>query len=235
VLTALYMIFGNRLIDRLVHKLRLSFREEKSLRLEQIPSTLNIDTDDLRKYLDRIVNQPARNISLEIAWSTNLPYEVSLAPAFSINSIYLTSNNQLNAYDKKSRKLLWSKVFPASIRHTAIDDGVLLVSLSDQQVCGLGDDGKEMWHLNLPTECLTGTRFNPSEIQNRDDPRLDRSIVVMPSEKGISIIDPNRGETLSSITLKQELEALSSYDSFANCFYAVVDGAILCIELQIEN
>jgi hypothetical protein len=59
--------------------------------------------------------------------------------------------------------------------------------------------------------------------------------MVIPSKRGISILDPAKGETLSSITLKQDLDALSVYDSFANCFYAVVDNAVLCVELNIVN
>jgi hypothetical protein len=235
VLTAIYMMFGNRSIDQMVHKLRLSFREEKTLRLEQIPTNLNINTEEVRKYMDRIVNLPARNIGLEIAWTTNLPYEISLAPIFNLGTIYLASNTQLNAYDKKSRQLLWSKAFPAKIGHYQISQGNLIVSLSNQQVFGLKEDGTQLWEQNLPTESIKGNLFVPCEIQSTDDPRLDRSIVVMPSQRGISIIDPNRGETLSSLTLKQDLAALSTYDSFANCFYAVVNGAMLCIDLKIEN
>jgi len=235
VLTAVYMMFGNRSIDQLVHKLRLTFREENKLRLEQIPSNLNINTEEVRKYMDRIVNLPARNISLQIAWNTNLPYEISLAPIFNLGTIFLVSNTQLNAYDKKSRQLMWSKVFSARIGHYQISQGNLIVSLANQQVFGLKEDGSQLWEQNLPTESIKGTLFIPCEIQNTDDPRLDRSIVVIPSQRGISIIDPTRGETLSSLTLKQNLEALSAYDSFAGCFYAVVDGAILCIELKIEN
>lgn len=235
VLTAIYMIFGNRSIDQLVHKLRLTVKEEKTLRLEQIPTNLKINTEDLRKYMDRIVNLPARNIGLEIAWNTDLPYEVKIPPTFNLNSIYLASSNRLSAYDKKSRQLLWSKVFPTTIQHAAINDGMLIISLADQQVLGLNVDGSQVWKLDLPTQNLSSSSFAPCEIQPQDDPRLDRSIMVLPSQRGISIIDPNRGETLSSLTLKQELEAISAYDSYENCFYAVVDGAILCIELKIEN
>lgn len=235
VLTALYMIFGNRSIDQGLHKLRLSFQREKTIRLEQIPTNLKINTSDLRKHLDRIVNLPARNIALEIVWNTELPYVVSHTPIFDLNTIYLVSNSQLNAYDKKSRQLLWSKQFPSQIRHATLYDDMLLIGLHDQQVWGLKDDGTEVWQLALPTESLTGSDFVPCEIKPNDDPRLDRSIAVLPSHKGISIIDPARGETLSSLTLKQELEALSAYDAYANCFYAVVNGAILCIELKIEN
>ncbi|MDD3234863.1 MAG: hypothetical protein PHH43_00870, partial [Candidatus Cloacimonetes bacterium] len=113
--------------------------------------------------------------------------------------------------------------------------GDLLVSLANQQVFGLKEDGSEAWKQSLPTESIVADRFMPCEIRNTNDPRLDKSIVVIPSRRGINIIDPSNGETLSSITLRQDLQALSAYDSFDNCFYAVVDGAILCIELKILN
>lgn len=235
VLTALYMVFGNRSLDQFVYKLRLSFQKEKTLRLEQIPTTLNINTQDLRKYMDRIVNLPARNISLHIAWSTDLPYPATLSPAFSLANIYVVSGTRLNAFDKKSRQLLWSKAFPHPVRTVLNGQSSLVISLANQQVFGLKEDGTTLWQQNLPTESNADNRSAPCEIRSSDDPRLDRSIVVIPSRRGISILDTARGESLSSLTLKQDLQALSAYDSYANCFYALVDDAILCIELKIEN
>ncbi len=235
VLTAIYMAFGNRMIDQLVHKTRLSVQKEKTVRLEQIPTTLKINTENIRNYMDRIVSLPARNISLEVAWSTELPYTINLSPAFNLDNIYLVAGSRLIAFDKKNRQLLWSKTFAGEIRSVLQGQGNLLVSLANQQVVGLKEDGSEAWQQSLPTESIVVDRFAPCEIRSADDPRLDKSIVVIPSRRGISIIDPARGETLSSITLKQDLQALSAYDSFANCFYAVVDGAILCIELKIVN
>ncbi|HNW24021.1 MAG TPA: PQQ-binding-like beta-propeller repeat protein [Candidatus Cloacimonas sp.] len=235
LLAALYMMLGNRILDQMIHKTRLSIKEENILRLEQIPANLNITSENLKKYMDKLVNMPARNISLRIAWSTELPYDVSLSPSFSLSTIYLVSHNRLSAYDKKSRQLLWSKLLADEIRTTTIHQGVLIVYLANQQILGLNDDGQQLWQQHLPTESITGDRFIPCIIKNSDDPRLDRSIIVIPSKRGISILDPVRGETLSSLTLKQDLNALSVYDSFTNCFYAVVDDAVLCIELKIVN
>ncbi|MDY0151831.1 MAG: PQQ-binding-like beta-propeller repeat protein [Candidatus Cloacimonas sp.] len=235
VLTAIYMVFGNRSIDQVVHKLRLSFQNEKTLRLEQIPTSLNINTEDIRNYMDRIVNLPARNISLQVAWSADLPSSTTISPAFSLNNIYVASDNRLNAFAKKNRQLLWSKAFPDDILSVLNGQGSLMISLANRQVYGLKDDGSTLWQQTLPTESIATNRSNPIEIRSTDDPRLDRSIVVVPSSRGISVLDTARGETLSSLTLKQDLRALSAYDSFSNCFYALVGGAILCIELKIEN
>ncbi len=190
LLAALYMMVGNRILDQLVYKMRLSLKEEKTLHLEQIPTNLNINSENLKKYIDKLINLPARNISFSIAWSTELPYNVSLSPSFTLGTIYLVSQNRLSAI---------------------------------------------LWQQHLPTESITGDRFIPCIIKNSDDPRLDRSIMVIPSKRGISILDPVRGETISSLTFKHDLDALSVYDSFANCFYAVVGNAVLCVELKIVN
>ncbi len=235
VLTAIYMAFGNRVVDQMVHKTKLSVQKEKSLRLDQIPTSLKINTDDLRKYMDRIVSLPARNISLGVTWSTELPYKIELSPAFNLDNIYLVADSRLIAFDKKNRQLLWSKDFTSQVRSLKRIEHMLLVSLENQQVYGVNDDGTVVWQQNMPTQNTVADRFAPCEIRSSDDPRLDRSILVMPSQRGISVLDPARGEILSSLTLKQDLQALSGYDSFANCIYAVVDGAILCIELKIVN
>lgn len=235
LLATLYIMIGNRFIDQAVHKMRLSIKEEKPLRLEQIPPNLNINSENLKKYMDKLVNLPARNISFTIAWTTELPYRVSLSPSFTLGTIILVSDNRLSAYDKKSRQLLWTKMMEDDIRSTTVHQGMVMVYLANQQIIGLNNNGKILWQQYLPTESITGDRFTPCIITYDDDPRLDRSIIVIPSKRGISILDPARGETLSSLTLKQDLDALSTYDSFANCFYAVVGNAVLCVELNIIN
>ncbi len=235
ILASLYMVFGNRVLDQMLHKARLSVQKEKTIRLEQIPAILETSNENLRKYMDHIVNLPARNISMEVSWSTDLPYDVSLSPVFSLDKIFLGSDKQLNAYAKKNRKLLWSKEFPARIVSIMMGQNSLLISLENQQLIALHEDGEMLWQQNMPTHILVAERFGSCEISSKDDPRLDRSIVVIPSQRVISVIDPGRGETISSLTLKQDLEALSTYDNFDNCFYAVVDGAILRVDLRIIN
>ena len=235
ICASIYMVFGNRILDQYLHKARLSIQKEKTIRLEQIPAILETSNENLRKYMDHIVNLPARNISMEVNWTTDLPYDVSLSPIFSLDKIFLCSDKQINAYAKKNRKLLWSKEFPERISSVLMGQNAILISLVNQQVIGMHEDGEVLWQQNMPTHSLVADRFGTCEIGSKDDPRLDRSIVVIPSQRGISVIDPARGETFSSLTLKQDLESLSTYDNFDNCFYAVVDGAILKIDLKIVN
>lgn len=77
--------------------------------------------------------------------------------------------------------------------------------------------------------------LKPIELTNADNPRIDGSIIILPSEYGIMVIDALRGEVLHQVTFKGKLQYLSQYDSFQSCFYAVVQDAMLCLDLKILN
>jgi hypothetical protein len=72
LLAIVYMLFGNRFFDQFFHRTRISVKSKQTLKLDQIPNTLAIDTQNFIKYMERIVNLPARNIELQILWSASL-------------------------------------------------------------------------------------------------------------------------------------------------------------------
>ncbi len=230
-----YMLFGNRYLEQALHRTRINVQNNSVLRLEQIPDNLSVETKNFLKYLDRIVNLPARNIELDILWSATLPYQVTSAPVFSLNTIYLAADHNLLAFDKKSRELSWKKSFPEQINSIFYADNVLLVCLKDNQSFGFKDSGAQIWEAELTSIHTSAGSLEPSQIGQADDPRLDRAITVVPSAKLISILDAFRGENLSTITFKQELHSLSAYDNYATCFYAIVDDGLICIQLKIAN
>lgn len=232
---AAYMIFGNRYLDQALHRTRMTVQNNTVLRLEQIPDNLSVETKNFLKYLDRIVNLPARNIELDIMWSATLPYQVTSPPVFSLNTIYLAADKNLIAFDKKSRQLIWKKSFEGQINSIFYADNVLLVCLEDNQSFGFKENGTQLWEAELMSIHTNYGSLNPSQISQADDPRLDRAITVVPSAKFISIFDAFRGENLSTITFKQELHSLSAYDNYATCFYAIVDDGLICIQLKIAN
>lgn len=235
LLATLYMLFGNRILEQVWHKTRLNVQHTKSLRLEQIPNTLAEDTQNLLKYINRIVNLPARDIELGVSWSATLPYSITSTPVFSRDNIFLSAGEHLLAFDKKSRELKWKKSFDSHVNSIFFSDAVLTVHLEDDSAIGIRDDGSIVWEQDIPSPQEDLGRLKPSRISPDDDPRLARSISVVPSLSHITILDPARGESLSSITFTNEIISLSAYDNYAYCFYAVVDDGILCINLKIEN
>ncbi|MCB5270835.1 MAG: PQQ-binding-like beta-propeller repeat protein [Candidatus Cloacimonetes bacterium] len=230
-----YMLFGNRFLDQALHRTRMNVQNNPVLRLEQIPDNLSVETKNFLKYLDRIVNLPARNIELDILWSATLPYQVTSPPVFSLNTIYLAADHNLIAFDKKSRELIWKKSFATKINSIFYADNVLLVCLEDNQSFGFKDNGTQLWEAELTSIHTNLGSLEPRQVVQADDPRLDRAITVVPSAKLISIFDAFRGENLSTITFKQELHSLSAYDNYGTCFYAIVDDGLICIQLKIAN
>lgn len=190
-----YMLFGNRFLDQALHRTRLNVQNNPVLRLEQIPDNLSVETKNFLKYLDRIVNLPARNIELDILWSATLPYQVTSPPVFSLNTIYLAADHNLIAFDKRSRELIWKKSFTAKINSIFYADNVLLVCLEDDSSFGFKDNGTQLWEAELMSIHTYLGSLEPRQVVQADDPRLDRAITVVPSAKLISIFDAFRGKT----------------------------------------
>lgn len=235
ILATLYVAFGNRFLDQAIHRTRISVKRNRTLRLDQIPNNLSVETQNFLKYLERIVNLPARNIELDIIWSATMPYQVTSAPVFSIDTIFLAADNNLIAFDKKTRELKWKKSFDARINSIYFADNVLVSCLENETGYGFREDGREVWQMNLSIPYMRPGSLAPSRVGPEDDPRLDRAITVFPSAKFLWVIDVVRGENLSTITFKDDIRSISSYDSYANCFYAIVDDGLLCIHLNIAN
>jgi len=235
ILTIIYMIFGNRFIDQGAKKLSLIFQDRKTVNWEQLPNYLNLDTSKIIKQLERIVNLPARDIEFRISWTTDLPYEITATPVFNIENLYIASDDKLLAYNKKNRQLVWMKSLTNDIRTMTPIQGALLVVLNDGIMISIREDGSESWRSTLTNPiCEDRSRF-PLELRNEDDPRLDAGILVAAEKRGIRILSSLRGELLSRISFNADIDYLSAYDAFDNCFYVVVEGEIVCIELRIQN
>ncbi len=235
LIASAYVLFGNRFIDQMLHRTRINVKQNRILRLDQIPNNLSVETQNFLKYLDRIVNLPARDIELDIMWSATLPYQVTTAPVFSLDTIFLAADNKLIAFDKKSRELAWKKSFDERINTLLFLDNVLVVCLEDNIGLGFTGDGTQIWQTGLDSPYMRPGSLEPSYVAPEDDPRLNRAISVFPSAKYISIVDASRGEKLSTITFKEDIHSLSAYDSYASCYYAIVDDGLLCIHLKIAN
>ena len=215
--------------------MKLAFQEKKPVSWDQIPNYLNLDASNVIKQLERIVNLPARDIEFRISWTTDLPYIITSTPVFSIENLYIASDDKLLTYNKKSRELMWKISLPANIRNMMYSRGVLILILENNQSVAVKDDGKIIWEQDLGyVNPQIGYR-HLMELNNDHDPRLDGSVILIAEDKGITVLDSARGQQLSKISFRGKLQYLSDYDRFDNCFYAVVGDEILCIELRIQN
>lgn len=233
LLAIVYVIFGGRFFEMTWRKARMLFQSKKPIPLEQIPNYLNIDNQKVRNYLQQALKSPAREVELKLIWNTDLPYQVTAAPGFDLDNIYLASNDMLLAFNKKGRNLLWNKSLGGKVQGITGITGGLMINLEDQRVLGLNNNGELSWEQPLGSQVNIFHSLKPMELTNIHDPRIDGSLIVVPTQRSILVLDGNSGEKLSEITFKDELQYLSTYDSFQNCFYAVVQDTMICLELKI--
>jgi hypothetical protein len=233
-----YMQFGNRWLESTGRKIKLLLTSKNRLTVEQIPQYLNIRSQSLRQQIRKIeqfANQPARHVKLEQSWQTDLNFLITAVPAFDIDNIYIVSENKLMAYDKDSKKLVWKKEFASNVDRATVIRGRLLVFLDNRQIVALKQDDKVAW-VKTASEDFRGEQLlAPVEISSEDDPRLNGSILILPTRGGLYVYDVNSGNLLSSLRFDRHLQYLSRYDAYHNCFYAVVDDGVYCISLDVFN
>ena len=236
IIAILYVIFGNRFFEGAWHNLRTLFRSNKPISVHEIPDKLKIENDKLRGYLEQALKSPLRDVEINLSWNTDLPYQVTVAPCFDLENIYIAGGKFLMAYSKKNqRSLKWKKEFDSDVLGISYINGNILVSLEDGKICNLNSKGEEQWLQNMEGQVKLYHSLKPIELTNADNPRIDGSIIILPSEHGVMVLDALSGEVMHQITFKGKLQYLSQYDSFQSCFYAVVQDAMLCLDLKISN
>lgn len=238
LLAVLYMQFGNRFLESGARKLKLIITDKSVLRAEQIPQYLKIESESIRRQLktiERIANQPARNVGLNELWHTEMDFLITAAPGFDFNNIYIASDNQLLAFDKKNKKLRWKHIFAADIREVSVIEGNLIVFLDNQTLMCLNRNNQLTWNKAFVDKYPGKQSLVPFEVTKDDDPRLNSSVLVLPGERGMYVYDVNSGYLLANQAFDSKMQFMSQYDPFDNCFYTVVAAGVHCISLDIKN
>ncbi|MCB5228582.1 MAG: PQQ-binding-like beta-propeller repeat protein [Candidatus Cloacimonetes bacterium] len=236
ILAVIYVSFGGRFFEVAWQRARMLFQSKtKPIPLQEIPNYLNIENQRMRGMLEQALKSPARKVELKFAWNTDLPFQVTAAPGFDLENIYLATGNKVLAFNKKERNLLWSRDMESKVQGITCSSGGLMVNMENNQLLNLNHKGETNWQLPLQGHAPQHHSLKPIEISNGNNPRLDGSLLIIPNSRGIIALDINTGEAFSEITFKEDLQYLSAYDSFQSCFYAVVQNEIICIDLKILN
>ncbi|MFO7660011.1 MAG: hypothetical protein R6V77_03780 [Candidatus Cloacimonadaceae bacterium] len=238
LLALLYMQFGNRWFESTGRKMKILLTSKSSLTMEQIPQYLNIESETLKRQLEKIerfANLPARQIRLNQIWQTDLNFLITANPAFDTKNIYIASDNNLMAFNKNTKKLEWKQDFAVNVKGIKIIRNNLIVFLDNQMMVCLRNGDNISWSKPTDDRILVRQAFAPLELSNDEDPRINGSILLVPSEKGIYIHDVNSGDKITEILFDKKLQFLSEYDAYDNCFYAVVADGVHCISLDILN
>mgnify|MGYP007016078271 FL=1 len=113
--------------------------------------------------------------------------------------------------------------------------GSLVLFLDNDQIYCLKDGNTVSWSKNVSDPFAGKSSLSPFELDSNEDPRLNSSILIVPTERGLYIFDVNSGNLLTKLNFDKHLQFLSSYDAFDNCFYAVAADNIICVSLNIQN
>ncbi|MCB5247723.1 MAG: PQQ-binding-like beta-propeller repeat protein [Candidatus Cloacimonetes bacterium] len=224
ILAILYMAFGNRVLEVFLHR---SHKEAAETRLRA--------GTEILQNIGRVVNSPARSIELTLDWNAQLPHKVTSEPVFNQQGIYLASGADLFAYRLATREQLWQKSCDAPIANILATAQGLNITLANGQTLGLDAEGNTLWSQQLQERAEHKPQLRITEITPIQDKRIDKSITVVPLQRGIAVLDSHQGTVMSELKLNQDLSFLSRYDDYNNCFYAVMGQTLVRVDLKIVN
>jgi len=101
-------------------------------------------------------------------------------------------------------------------------------------VVGMRTDNIIIWQHSISDRIVSKYSLRPEELNSEDDPRINGSILVVPTEKGLYVFDVYAGTLLAGISFPGHIQFMSKYDLLGNCFYIVAHDTVYCIELQIQ-
>ncbi|NLW19187.1 MAG: PQQ-binding-like beta-propeller repeat protein [Candidatus Cloacimonetes bacterium] len=224
-LAILYMALGGRgIVEHGFMRVRLWFTGKTQPKTAQIIENIG-----------KAVNSPARSMELNVAWSVDLPQRITAAPAFSKNVVYVASENTVRAYKPGGNEPIWETALDSRVNNLLKTVYSLQASLENGMVLGLDQHGKVLWEKDIQARMSNSTGLEPIEITQSQDMRLDKSITLIPKDRGIAVLDNYSGGVMHEITLDQDIDFISPYDLQNRCFYVVSGNILMRLDLDITN
>jgi len=199
----------------------------------------NIDFDkipiNLQVEFEKIL---LKNNSLELKkeWSTNLPFDLTMKPAFDLDNLYLVAFDKIIVYNKKNSEIKWKRQFNHPVIYFDLLDRNRVIACDDSSnFFNLRrSDGEILWKnqysdLKMPS---LNQNLSPFLITPSQDKRLLHTIFFIPQKKSILLLNNETGQLISSIELDSELLYISDYDAFENCIFVVTDTRLIKIKLE---
>lgn len=224
-LAILYMALGGRgVVEHAFMRVRFWFTGKTQPKTAQIIENIG-----------KAVNTPARAMELNVAWSVDLPQKITAAPAFNKNTVYIASKNTVSAYKAGGSEAIWEAALDARVNNLLKTVYSLQASLENGQVLGLDQNGGIIWEKDIQARMQSGTGLEPIEITPSQDMRLDKSITLIPQNRGIAVLDNYSGGVMHEILLDREINFISAYDLQNRCFYVASDNVLMRLDLNITN
>ncbi len=228
-LSAYYAFFGNNEIEnQLDIQKKIINREISNIDLNKIAGSLNIK--------DGLLLIPKKNISLKTIWVSPLTFPLTYKPLFDTKNFYFISKSKIFCYRMKKKSRKWSHDLKSEIISVEFIDGNrLLVRTSNQIFCLEKSTGKEVW--NVETHSISkieGCRYYPHLISYEDDKRLLKSILLVPEEYKLSLMNTSNGDTLNVFKSNEKIYYVSDFNDIEKAIYLYEKNKIVCLELKIR-
>ncbi len=228
-LSAYYGFFGNNEIEnQLDIQKKIINREIKNIDLDKIAGSLNIK--------DGLLLIPKKNISLKTLWVSPLNFPLTYKPLFDTKNFYFVSNNKIICYKMKTDSKKWLHKLNTEINSVEFLDGnKILIRTDNRLVCIEKSSGEVVWDIeSQQVKHYKECGYQPRLISYKDDKRLLKSILLVPSDHKLSLINTSNGDTLSVFKSDEKICYVSDFNDIDKTIYLYLKNKILCLELKIR-
>jgi hypothetical protein len=224
-----YVFSAGNEIDVNLQRSRYIINERfRNIELDRFPLRLQLDFDRLLKEFE--------TITLEKEWTTDISFDITHPPFFDMRNIYLVSFDKIAVYDKSTLNSIWMRQLDHDIVSFSLIDGNNILILDIQgNVQGLSrGTGESIWSFVYGDIHLYNMSFSvkPLQITNSDDKRLLSSVLILPINDQIMIVDINSGEILFSLDFDDMIYHISEYDPLENAIYVGVGDKLAKLLLK---
>jgi hypothetical protein len=224
-----YGFFGNNEIEnQLDIQKKILNREIKNIDLDKIAGSLNLKGG--------LLLIPKKNISLNTAWVSPITFPVTYRPLFDTKNFYFISHDKIICYQMKTESKKWISNLSANIISVKFIGGNKLLARTQENLfCIEKNTGKVVWKFaSIPKQTHKNCEYSPRLISYKDDKRLLKSILLVPGENKLFLLNTSNGDTLNVFKSAEKICYISDFDDINKSIYLYMKNKIVCLKLKIR-
>lgn len=229
IVSAYYVFFRENEIEVNLDKSKYIINERfRNIELDKIPLKLQLDFEKLLKDF--------KSVQLRKEWTTELNFDITLAPSFDLNNLYLISYDKIAVYNKSSMKILWKKQLDSNVLYITLIEGnnLLLIDENKNTYALNRTDGELVWSQQFNNMHLFTKNQNnhPYQITYNEDKRFLSGVIIITEGNSLKIIDNLTGDDIFALNFEDEIFFISDYDQIDNSIYVSYNTKISKIILE---
>jgi len=229
IISIYYVFYKENEIEIKLDRGRLILHQTiRNIEIEKFPIKLQLDFDKLLKDF--------KSVSLTKVWSTDIEFDITHPPFFDLKNIYLISFDKIAVYDKNTMQNIWKKQVESHVRtFTLIDGNNILITDAEGAIYNLNrGTGEISWFYKKNITFLNEYDFSlkPIQITYNDDKRFLLSVLIIPLDNDIKILDILTGNILFTLEFDDYIYHVSEYDQVENALYVAYGDKLAKLLLE---